>query len=107
MTGDAPDLRADIEQTRAALGETVQALAAKVDVKARLQETADDARARVRDGLRTAAVQARSAAADAPRRTRQLAIRAGAAARDNPVPLAVVAGSVAALALFVRWRRNR
>jgi hypothetical protein len=107
MTGDAADLRADIEQTRAALGETVQALAAKVDVKARLQETADDARARVRDGLHNAAVDARTAAADAPRRARQLATRAGTAARNNPVGLAVVAGSIVAVALLVRWRRNR
>jgi hypothetical protein len=41
-------LRAEIEQTRAALGETVSALAAKADVKARAQEKADEVRARMR-----------------------------------------------------------
>ncbi|GIH21074.1 DUF3618 domain-containing protein [Rugosimonospora africana] len=41
-------LRAEIEQTRAALGETVSALAAKADVKARAQDKADEVKARMR-----------------------------------------------------------
>lgn len=41
-------LRAEIEQTRAALGETVSALAAKADVKARAHEKADEVKARMR-----------------------------------------------------------
>lgn len=42
-------LRQEIEQTRAELGETVEALAAKADVKTRAQQMADDARSRVRE----------------------------------------------------------
>src|SRR5262249_38095636 len=51
---DVEALRREIAHTRAELGETMQALAAKADVKARLQETADEARARVRERLQNA-----------------------------------------------------
>jgi ElaB/YqjD/DUF883 family membrane-anchored ribosome-binding protein len=93
-------LRADIAQTRAQLGETVQALAAKADVKARLQETADEAKARVREGLH-------NAAAEAPEKAQVLAARTGRAVRRNPVPLVVVAGAAVLVVLFIRWRRRR
>lgn len=104
---DMETLRQEIAQTRAELGETVQALAAKADVKARLQETADDAKARVREGLQNAAVEAKSAAAAAPERAQALATRTGRAIRSNPVPFVVAAGAVALVVLFVRWRRSR
>jgi ElaB/YqjD/DUF883 family membrane-anchored ribosome-binding protein len=104
---DVETLRREIAQTRAELGETVQALAAKADVKARLQETADDAKARVREGLQNAAVEAKSAAAAAPERAQALAVRTGRAVRSNPVPFVVAAGAVALVVLFVRWRRSR
>jgi hypothetical protein len=42
------ELRAEIQQTRADLGETVQALAAKADVKARALDQVEQVRARVR-----------------------------------------------------------
>jgi ElaB/YqjD/DUF883 family membrane-anchored ribosome-binding protein len=42
------ELRAEIKQTRADLGETVQALAAKADVKARAMDQVEQARERVR-----------------------------------------------------------
>jgi hypothetical protein len=44
------DIQADIEQTRKALGETVEALSAKADVKARAKQKATDAKARLTDG---------------------------------------------------------
>ena len=45
---DTPEaLRQDIERTRAELGETIEALAAKADVKARAHEAADEVRERV------------------------------------------------------------
>jgi ElaB/YqjD/DUF883 family membrane-anchored ribosome-binding protein len=92
---DVDELRADIAQTRAELGETVQALAAKVDVKARLQETADGAKARLREGL-----------VEAPERAQHLATRTGAAVRRNPVPYLVAAGAAALIVLLVQWRRS-
>lgn len=42
------DLRQEIEQTRVELGETVEALAAKADVKARVERAASDAAVEVR-----------------------------------------------------------
>jgi ElaB/YqjD/DUF883 family membrane-anchored ribosome-binding protein len=100
---DVDELRADIAHTRAELGETVQALAAKVDVKARLQETADEAKAR----LQSAAEDARTVAAEAPEKAQELASRTGRAVRRNPVPFVVVAGAAALIVLFIRWRRSR
>jgi len=47
------ELRAEIKQTRAELGETVQALAAKADVKARAREQVEVARERALDTVRT------------------------------------------------------
>jgi hypothetical protein len=63
-------LRDDIERTRAELGETVQALAAKTDVKARVRESAAHGADVVKESVR-----------DAGRRPRSwIAIGAGAAA---------------------------
>ena len=47
------ELRAEIKQTRADLGETVQALAAKADVKARAKEQVEVARERALESVRT------------------------------------------------------
>jgi hypothetical protein len=47
------ELRAGIKQTRAELGETVQALAAKADVKARAREQVEVARERALETVRT------------------------------------------------------
>lgn len=104
---DVEQLRAEIAQTRAELGETVQALAARADVKARLQESADEAKARVRVGLHTAAVEAKTAAAQAPQRARRVAARARDAVRRDPRPAALAAGLVVLLVLFARWKKSR
>ena len=47
---DVQMLREDIKQTRAELGETVQALAARADVKARAKEQVEQTKQRVREG---------------------------------------------------------
>jgi hypothetical protein len=81
------ELRAEIKQTRADLGETVQALAAKADVKARALDQVEHAKQRVL-----------VAAGQAQQRV-----------RTGPVPLAlVVAGVIAAVGviLVVRGRRR-
>jgi hypothetical protein len=80
------DITADIETTRQELGETVQALSAKLDVKERAHEKVDEAKHRVAekaDGVRQAAM-------DRP-------------ARTVPIALAVVG----VLALIVIWRKRR
>jgi hypothetical protein len=60
---DVQALRTEIELTRAQLGETVQALAARADVRGRLHEAADEARARLRERARDVAPYAVPAAA--------------------------------------------
>ena len=81
-------LAEEIERTREQLGETVEALAAKVDLRARAQEKAGQLTARLKGKAR----------------------RAGKAAqqiRQRPVPLAVSAGAaVLAVLLYSRWRRQ-
>jgi ElaB/YqjD/DUF883 family membrane-anchored ribosome-binding protein len=124
-------LRADIEQTRAELGETVQALAAKADVKARAKEQVEQTKQRVKAQAAEAGERVRGAALTASDRVRQAATTArGTAAeatdratdraqdateqvreqvRRNPVPLSAVLIGVAALVgviLIVRGGRR-
>jgi hypothetical protein len=56
---DAAALRAEIEQIRANLGETVAALAAKTDVKARAKDAISEARYGLKRKLRVGASTAR------------------------------------------------
>lgn len=70
---DAAALRAEIKQTRAELGETVQALAAKADVKARAKEQVEQTRQRVRAQAVEATDKVREAAHAAGDRVRAAA----------------------------------
>lgn len=80
------DLRQEIEQTRVELGETVEALAAKADVKARVERAASDA-----------AVEVRTTAA-----------RVGRRIVEPPVSWVLVGvGALAALAAIVLVGRRR
>jgi len=127
-TDSAPNdpqiLREEIEQTRAAPGETVEALAAKTDVKGRAQ----DAAARVADQAKETAHAVQEHVGDAAHAVKEQAAhaadavgehaRSGAAAVHEtivdadipetlrkPMPRALLAGAVAALAggvLYVR-----
>ncbi|MEV0006437.1 DUF3618 domain-containing protein [Micromonospora sp. NPDC050980] len=64
---DPRQIRAEIEQTRADLGATVEALAAKTDLKARAKHSLDDTVGATRDrfdALRTRAAQATNTVVD-------------------------------------------
>ncbi|MFI7072632.1 DUF3618 domain-containing protein [Micromonospora sediminicola] len=64
---DPRQIRAEIEQTRADLGATVEALAAKTDLKARAKHSLDDTVGATRDridALRTRAAQATDTVVD-------------------------------------------
>lgn len=66
--GGKPDvaaLREDIKQTRAELGETVQALAAKADVKARAKEQVEQTKLKAKAQVHDATEKVRGAAAAA------------------------------------------
>lgn len=91
--GDAEALRAEIARTRVALGETVQALAAKADVKARVKESAAQARLRMRQ--------------QAAQTTAQLRGQAKTQAMRAPLPWGVLAaGAIAAVVAVLVLRQN-
>ncbi len=79
------ELRADIEQTRSELGETVQALAAKADVKARAKEQVEHTKQRVRAQAAEAGEKVRDAATEAGEKVRDVAAEAGGKVRDAAV----------------------
>ena len=91
----AEDLQADIDHTRAELGQTVGALTAKLDVKARARDAAADAKRQVADQSRMAknAVIAKTTTPDG--------------AVKPAVPVAAVAALVAVAVGVVIWRRRR
>jgi hypothetical protein len=85
-TFDDPDeLRQEIERTRGELGDTVEALAHKVDVKARVQQ-------------RVAEVRQRAQATAAQR---------GQAVQRQRMPLAVLAGITLLAGVVIVWWRRR
>jgi len=90
-TGDRDALRAQIRQTRAELGETVQALAERADVKARIRTSANRTWRRVR-----------GQASDARRG------RGAGRAKRWRLPMALLAVGVAGVVVvFVLQRRRR
>ena len=129
---DVDSLREEIAQTRADLGETVQALANKADVKARAKDQVEQTKQKVKAQAAEATQKAKDAAATASGKMRTVAAQASDKAKDtavqvresgaldkaqgateqvrnNPVPLAAVLGGVAALVaviLIIRRRRG-
>ncbi|MFG2046999.1 DUF3618 domain-containing protein [Micromonospora sp. NPDC048935] len=119
-TGDTEALREEIRRTRVELGETMEALAAKADVKARLKESAEQAKERMREQAAQTVARVRGQAVRGVGRARAQAhekggmVRAqaydkGELVRRNPVPwAAIAAGAVATVVvlMIVRGRRR-
>ncbi|KAB1934538.1 DUF3618 domain-containing protein [Micromonospora sp. ALFpr18c] len=108
-TGDTEALREEIRRTRVELGETMEALAAKADVKARLKESAGQARERVREQAAQTVARVRGQAVRHAEDVRAQAYDKGGMVRRNPVPWATIAaGAVAAVVvlMIVRGRRR-
>lgn len=102
-TGDTEALREEIRRTRVELGETMEALAAKADVKKRLKSSADQARMRMREQavLTAARVRGQSSVTHGP-------ARGGAAGMRGPAPfLVLAAGAVVAAVVLVIIRGRR
>jgi ElaB/YqjD/DUF883 family membrane-anchored ribosome-binding protein len=106
-TPDVEMLRDDIKQTRADLGETVQALAAKADVKARAKESVEHAKQRVREQAATATGRMRGSAVQARQAARTQAHDVTERARRNPTPWAAIAVAGAAVVIIVLVIRGR
>jgi hypothetical protein len=120
---DLDELRAEIERTRAELGDTVQALAAKADVKARAKDQVEQTKAavaaRVHDAKDAVTARAQEAAGLVSVRAHEakdivsvrateakdaVSVRAhdaGDAVRRNPVPVAAIAVGAVTAAAFV------
>ncbi|HEU4426851.1 MAG TPA: DUF3618 domain-containing protein [Pilimelia sp.] len=95
---DPDEIRTEIERTRENLGDTVEALAAKADVKARASEAVSDAKAR-----------ASEAVSDVKARATEKAHQAADTARRKPMPIAATLAAIAAAvaaAMLIRRRRH-
>jgi dsDNA-specific endonuclease/ATPase MutS2 len=102
--GDVAGLRREIEQTRTELGATVEALAAKADVKARLHESAEDAKAQVREKVHELVDRAEAAL---PKPARDAVERTARTARQNWRPLVAVTGAAVVALVVLRWWNGR
>jgi chromosome segregation ATPase len=87
MSGTRPpeEIQEEIEETRAELGDTVEALAHKTDVKAQAKAKVSEAKATVSEKADEFVGKAQQASPDAA-----VSVASGAArkARENPAPLA-------------------
>jgi ElaB/YqjD/DUF883 family membrane-anchored ribosome-binding protein len=80
------EIRADIEQTREEVGDTVEALAAKTDVKAQAKQRVDELKSTVRQRGEELKTRAQSTT---PESAQQSANQAVARVRENPAPFAL------------------
>ncbi|MCM0677210.1 DUF3618 domain-containing protein [Micromonospora phytophila] len=107
-SGDTDALREEIRRTRVELGETMEALAAKADVKARLRSSADQAKDRMREQAAQTVARVRGRATQQAQVARVQAQEKGEVVRRNPTPFAALAaGAVAAVIVLMIVRRGR
>ena len=85
---DPQQLQRDIERTRKELGDTVEALAEKTDVKAQAKQKIDQTKATVTEKKEQLLGKAREAS---PETASSAATQASIKARENPLPVAAAA----------------
>jgi hypothetical protein len=104
---DPAALRADIERTRAELGDTIEALAGKADVTGRAKEAAGAATAKVRQRseqvVHDIAERAHHVQEALPEKARDV----GARLRRRPAGVLVAAAALVALAVGIALIRRR
>ncbi len=86
-TEDPQEIQREIEQTREELGDTVEALAAKADVKGRARQKIDEAKSSAADKKEQLLGKAREAS---PESATTAATQMSETVRRNPFPLAAV-----------------
>lgn len=105
-TPSEQDIQAEIEQTRERLGETVEELVAKADVKARAKDKAAELKAKAQVKAADAKTKAQVKAADVKTTAQE---KAAGVSRNDLVqrrwPVAAVAGAVVIAGLIIVWRR--
>lgn len=97
-TQDPEQIERNIEQTREELGETVEALAHKTDVKAQAKQKVEETKAAAADKKDELLGRAKAASPDSASEAANLASQK---ARENPLPVAA-AGAFAVGFLFGR-----
>jgi ElaB/YqjD/DUF883 family membrane-anchored ribosome-binding protein len=100
---ETEQIERDIEQTREQLGNTVEALTAKTDVKAQAQQKVEETKAAVSEKKDELFGKAREAS---PESASSAASTAAAQARENPLPVAAVGAFVVGV-LFGRVTKRR
>lgn len=99
---DPEQLRSEIEQTRQELGDTVEALAAKTDVKAQAKRKVEETKASVAEKKDELLGKTRNAS---PAAATDAATQLAAKARSNPLPVAAAAAFLAGFLLGRSGRR--
>ncbi len=97
---DIDEIQSDIAETRKELGETVEALSAKMDVKQRTKDKAAETKERVADK----AAETKDRVVDKAHAVQHATIDDGRAKVTVPVAAAVVVGAVALIWLLRRRR---
>jgi ElaB/YqjD/DUF883 family membrane-anchored ribosome-binding protein len=100
---DPEQLREEIEETRRELGDTVEALAAKADVKSRAREKVES--------TKEAVANKKDELLDKARETSPESVTAGASqatqiAKENPMPVAAIGAFVAGFLVGRITKRN-
>jgi ElaB/YqjD/DUF883 family membrane-anchored ribosome-binding protein len=90
-TNDPEQIREEIEETREQLGDTVEALAAKTDVKAQAKQKLRHTKATVSERTEQLAGQAKEVS---PESATAAAAQASRKARENPLPVAAIGAFV-------------
>lgn len=113
-TGNPDLIREDIERTRDDLGDTMQALAGKADVKSRTRGAAERAKAQARQKADRARARAREKVTMGAHRMqhqsedlKQKATEGAQRARRRAAPIAATAASAAAAAGTIIYLRRR
>jgi ElaB/YqjD/DUF883 family membrane-anchored ribosome-binding protein len=102
-TPETEELQREVEQTRSELGDTVEALASKTDVKAQAQRKIEDTKVAVAEKKDELLGKARQAS---PESASNAASAAADQARQNPMPMAA-AGAFLAGFVFGRVTKRR
>jgi ElaB/YqjD/DUF883 family membrane-anchored ribosome-binding protein len=92
------EIREEIDQTREELGDTVEALAEKTDVKAQAKAKVDDVKYQAKSKVEDVKAKAKEVAPESPQEGIQ---QAQSLVKQNPKPVAI-AGTL--IVLFVLWR---
>jgi hypothetical protein len=118
QTPSEQDIHAEIEQTRERLGETVEELVAKADVKARAKDKAAELKAKAQVKATEAKTTAQAKAAEVKTTAQAKAAGVKATAQEKAAvvsrndlvqrrwPVAAVAGAVVFAGLIIVWRRR-